>query len=473
MTKCDKGLSFEDCELAILRQAIDKIEAKVGETMISNPRITRIIDIVEDFLRKKKLICYGGTAINNILPLQDQFYNRDTELPDYDFFSTTPMEDAIELANMYHREKFEEVEAKAGVHYGTFKVFVEFIPVADITLLPAELDRNLRKSAIKVDGILYTPPNYLRMSMYLELSRPKGDVSRWEKVLKRLTLLNKNYPMEDQLCQDITIQRLFTAKDIDEEEQEKIFTVTRDALIGQGVVFFGALANRLYMKYTRKYCRKSMSDIPDFDVLSRMPERTARVVKEQLQYHKIKHVKIVKRAGIGEVIAPHYEIKIGEETIVFVYEPLACHSYNTIKMDGKEVNIATIDTMLSFYLAFVYVDRAYYDPRRILCMSEILFKVQEQNRLKQRGVLKRFTMECYGKQQTLEDSRFEKTTKFKELKGERGTKEYEMYFLRYNPAGKRLKKRSSKKSGKKTTKKHAKGKKKKVRRRQTHRRRKI
>ena len=133
MTKCDKGLSFEDCELAILRQAIDKIEAKVGETMISNPRITRIIDIVEDFLRKKKLICYGGTAINNILPLQDQFYNRDIELPDYDFFSTTPMEDAIELANMYHREKFEDVEAKAGIHYGTIKVFVEFIPVAHIT----------------------------------------------------------------------------------------------------------------------------------------------------------------------------------------------------------------------------------------------------------------------------------------------------------------------------------------------------
>ena len=32
------------------------------------------------------------------------------------------------------------------------------------------------------------PPNYLRMAMYLELSRPDGDVSRWEKVLKRLTL---------------------------------------------------------------------------------------------------------------------------------------------------------------------------------------------------------------------------------------------------------------------------------------------
>ena len=36
---------------------------------------------VEMFLRDKKRICYGGTAINNVLPLQDQFYNKEVELP--------------------------------------------------------------------------------------------------------------------------------------------------------------------------------------------------------------------------------------------------------------------------------------------------------------------------------------------------------------------------------------------------------
>ena len=28
---------------------------------------------VENFIRTNKLICYGGTAINNILPVEDQF----------------------------------------------------------------------------------------------------------------------------------------------------------------------------------------------------------------------------------------------------------------------------------------------------------------------------------------------------------------------------------------------------------------
>ena len=65
--------------------------------------------------------------------------------------------------------------------------------------------------------------------------------------------------------------------------------------------------------------------------------------------------------GVGEIIAPHYEIKVGKETIAFIYEPLACHSYNEIKFGSKTVRIATIDTMLSFYLAFAYVKRPYYN----------------------------------------------------------------------------------------------------------------
>ena len=76
-----------------------------------------MIEIVENFIRKKKLICYGGTAINNLLPLQDQFYNKDIEIPDYDFFSSTPVDDAKELADIYYQHGYEEVEAKAGQHY--------------------------------------------------------------------------------------------------------------------------------------------------------------------------------------------------------------------------------------------------------------------------------------------------------------------------------------------------------------------
>ena len=56
----------------------------------------------------------------------------------------------------------------------------------------------------KVSG---ASPNFLRMAMYLELSRPKGDVGRWEKVLKRLILLNKHYPLKVKDCNSVEFQR--------------------------------------------------------------------------------------------------------------------------------------------------------------------------------------------------------------------------------------------------------------------------
>ena len=90
--------------------------------------------------------------------------------------------------------------------------------------------------------------------------------------------------------------------------------------------------------------------------------------------------------------------------------------------------------MLSFYLAFIYADRVYYDINRILCMSQFLFDVQQHNRLKQTGLLRRFSINCYGKQPTLESMRFEKTKKYEELKGKkRDSREFEEWFLRYIP----------------------------------------
>ena len=465
--------TFQERELSILRSAVDMIEKNTGYTLINNPSVKTIIEIVEHFLRDKKRICYGGTAINNILPLKDQFYDKKVELPDYDFYSPDPMKDAKELADIYYKKGFEEVEAKAGMHPGTFKVFVNYVPVADITYLIDDIYKNIKKRAIIVDGIYYTPANYLRMSMYLELSRPNGDVSRWEKVLKRLSLLNKHYPLKGRRCDREEIQRLFeygVKKSIrsiesnsnrsdksrdslnsqDSNYGDSIFITVRDSLIAQGCVFFGAYANRMVLKQHPKIKHIPVDKIPDFDVLSIEPRNTARIIKERLTDTGIKKIKIQKRNGVGEIIAPHYEIKVGKETIAFIYEPLACHSYNEIKFGSKTVRIATIDTMLSFYLAFAYVKRPYYNENRIICMSEYLFDVQQKNRLTQKGLLKRFTIDCYGEQLTMEKMRADKSDKYKELKNEKDSKEFDWYFLRYIPAQVNEFKKTTGKSTKKT-----------------------
>ena len=447
--KCEKRLSFEECELVILRQAVDNIEKKTGRKMIDNPVVKEIISIVEKFLVKTQRVCYGGTAINNILPEENQFYDKSVELPDYDFFSPEPLQDSKDLADTFYNLGFKEVEAKAGMHAGTFKVFVNFIPVADISYVPKDLYKKIHKKSIIKAGIHYSPPNYLRMLMYLELSRPQGDASRWEKVLKRLTLLNKTYPLRGKDCNFMEIQRMFDSeKKMSEDIGLKVFYIVRDSLINQKVVFFGAMANQMYLKDIKKFRKKKLDRVPDFDALALNPETTVTIVKRQLKNAGIKNVTVKKHKGVGEIIASHYDIRVNGESVAFIYEPLACHSFNVVSKGGHKIRVATLDTMLSFYLAFLYVNRPYYDPQRILCMSHYLFEIQQRHRLEQKGILKRFSINCYGDEKhTKEKVRAGKTKKYKELSKKRGTKEWDEYFLNYKPGEKETK---SKKKTKKT-----------------------
>ena len=588
----DDKMSYDEKELEILREAVDIMEKRKGAQIIQDPKVKDIISTVEKFIARKKLVCYGGTAINNILPEDAQFYNKDIELPDYDFYSDNALDDAKELADIYYKAGYEDVEAKSGVHHGTYKVFVNFTGIADITQMDPALFKTISRDAIIKKEIRYAPPDFLRMAMYLELSRPDGDVSRWEKVQKRLTLLNTHYPLKGYDCDKIEYQRGFEgntgeisisktrsrsrsrtvkkgggggggrsatrsvkalkrkaistvirkyhtlgaylkrlyhavpsheetmgdftykieedklthryrliatyerllgaddtfvlysmkASDIDaspaeaeskakeeakasrsrsrspeysvntsnvsyKSNREKelaetdIYNIVRDVFIKNRAVFFGGYANILYSRYMPKNQRRIVHKIPDFDILSEDPRELCEVVVRELTAHKYTDVKYTKHAGIGEVISEHYDIRIGDEVIAFLYKPLACHSYNTIRVNGdgggagagESIRIATIDTMLSFYLAFIYADRVYYDVSRILCMSQFLFDVQQHNRLKQTGLLRRFSINCYGKQPTLESMRFEKTEKYEELKGKRDSREFEEWFLRYIP----------------------------------------
>ena len=616
--KGDNDMSYEEKELEILRVAVDVMEKRKGAQIIQDPKVKNIISTVEEFIARKKLVCYGGTAINNILPEDAQFYNKDIELPDYDFYSDNALDDAKELADIYYKAGYEDVEAKSGVHHGTYKVFVNFTGIADITQMEPALFKAISRDSIIKKGIRYAPPDFLRMAMYLELSRPDGDVSRWEKVQKRLTLLNTHYPLKGYQCDKIEYQRGFEgatkentgevsisrkrsrsvsksrsatmtvkkgggsagggtrsvkalkrkaistvirkyhhlgaylkrlyhadasheetigdfkytveedklthryrliatyerilgaddtfvlysmkASDIDaspsksrnataspsrsrsaipsaspskspsrsaspdaspeysvhksnvsyssnrekELAETDIYNIVRNVFIKNRAVFFGGYANILYSRYMPKHQRRIVQKIPDFDILSEEPRELCEAVVRELAAHKYTGVKYTKHAGVGEVISEHYDIRIGDEVIAFLYKPLACHSYNTIRVNGngdagagagagESIRIATIDTMLSFYLAFIYADRVYYDINRIMCMSQFLFDVQQHNRLKQSGLLRRFSINCYGKQPTLESMRFEKTEKYEELKGKRDSREFEEWFLRYIP----------------------------------------
>jgi hypothetical protein len=218
------------------------------------------------------------------------------------------------------------------------------------------------------------------------------------------------------------------------KDSSNIYDTIRKILIKDEVVFFGGFAISLYSKYIPKRQHKNVK-FSDFDVIVKDPANTANSIKISLDKQGIENVKIIQREKVGEIIPVHYEIVVGKDTVAFLYEPIACHSYNVIPLDGDKVRVATIDSMLSFYLAFLYTDRPYYNMfiDRIMCMAEFLFDVQQQNRLEQRGLLKRFSINCYGHQPSLEEIRAIKSKMFRELSKKRSSTEYEAWFLNYSP----------------------------------------
>ena len=461
----DRLKSIEEREIEILRAAVDKLESRAGKKVAQGPEVQKIISRLERFLQEKKLVCYGGTAINAMLPEKYRFYNNDIEVPDYDFYSPDALEHAKELADIFFKMGYNEVEAKSGAHPGTFKVFVNFIPIADITYMDRALFDVLSAQSYIKNGIRYAPTNFLRMAMYLELSRPEGDVSRWEKVLKRLTLLNKVYPMELGSCSKMELQRPIDDDDgVDsvasearsnassepaskkrqklleeklkmqrKQTHDKIYELTQNVLMNSDIVFIGGFADILYTKYLPKNEQRKLTKNPEFDIMSNKPYELAKLIKLTLNTNGIHGVTVEKMQPIGEIVLDHYKVAVGNNIIVLLYKPTACHSYNAVKLNGKLIKVASIDTMLMFYLVFSYAKRYYYNRERLLCLASILFYIQSKNRLSQTGLLKRFGSSCYGRQETLETMRREKAIKFEELKNDKQNPEYERLFLRHVP----------------------------------------
>jgi hypothetical protein len=428
-----KNLSFEECELAILRRAVDKVTKEQGKILMSEPDTLKMLKIVEDFISHKNCILYGGTAINALLPASDKFYDYKYELPDYDAYSPNAMDDAKELADIFVDSGFKDVEAKAGVHHGTYKVYVNQHSIMDLTYLHEDLHKIFKLKGRVIDGLRYVPINYLRMSCYLELSRPMGDISRWEKVYKRLSKLNKYYPLVFKQCKRVPKRRKFTPEEI------LLFNTTLQTLVKEDVVFIGAYANKIY---TKESFVPHVENLSEFDIISSNPEQTCSVLMKALT--RAKFVPQLKTyPPIGELINEHHAIIVNEVTVAIVYSPVGCHSFNTIKDTyGNTLRIGTVDTLFSYYLAFLYANREYLDGARIECICSVLYKVQQDHRLTNKKPLQRFNLECYGKQETLETIRATRNEMLLKLAPK--TRKYDEWFLKYTPQikSKRLKRKS-------------------------------
>lgn len=397
---------------SVAKIAQDEIDKEVA----SDKNIRKAIDIVRKFIQSNRVICYGGTAINNLLPKEDQFYDFDRDIPDYDFFSENPQIHAMNLADQLVQAGYKSVEVKPGVHLGTFKVFCDYTGVADISHLDKPIFAKLFKEAIKRNKVYYAPPNFLRMAMYLELSRPKGDVSRWTKVYKRLTLLNKHHPM---VCS------AKHKKSTDTHLLPAVKSKLEKILIDEDVIVLGFNG---YMLQKSVFTKEWMFPL---DLLV-VPEKRKELVDKLVSSFETK-VKTKEFEPYGELFPAHTDILDAKngKLLVRIYETNACHSYHKA---SNGLMIASIPTLLQFFLSALYADKHFLQDipeHRFICTAQQLVEMANDNIKRRYKLLTPIT--CLGKQKGLLDMKLDKSQLYEKLSQNKSSPEFLEYFFTYIP----------------------------------------
>ena len=388
-----------------------------------------ILNEVENFIIKNKFICYGGTAINNILPKDKQYYNYEIDIPDYDFFSTNALEDAKKLCNILSYHNVYHIEGKSAFFYGTYKVFVNFVPIADITQIDEVFYKNLLRNSIKVNKILYTPPDFLRMSLHQELARPLGDVNRWEKIYNRMNLLNIYFPVKIRKKKmNDTIINLKNKTFISiYNELENVLILNDSIFCNFNLILF------IYKKYIKlnKTIKKDSKEIiiaynknlDDLITTINSNEIFSSNISIRLDESKYKFI------NIYSII--FYKKKI----IAIVIQTNSCLSYNTI----NNKNIGNIDTILNLYFSFLLMDYIPINKNYIRYVIYYLYKVIYNYNYLIKDIknipneLLRFNLPCLGKQDDFQHIAKERVKQYQKYKNKKYSIEYKKWFFKYSP----------------------------------------
>jgi hypothetical protein len=381
-------------QLDIIKQASELAQAKIDYASAHDDNIIRAIDVVEDFLRKKHRLCYGGQAINAHLPAKYKFYDPEFSIPDYDFFTPNQMSDIEILTKDLKKAGFTEISVREGMHEGTIKVYVDYIPVADMTAIDPKLYRILSKREYRYDGISYLDANSLRMLMYLELSRPRGELSRWQKVFERLALFNEFVPVKQ--CK---ISREAFRGSLTPEETE--FTI--NFIIENKRIFAGADLLEFYdhvLKYNKQDTDWIVGSNKPIIFLSPNADADAKKLREEFNYLLDRYnsrggskgklqgrlpymrvptspVTIKSFSSRGVDLIPSTKVLVqGNKSLVFIIDQTACHSYFNVPIDtNKILRIASMDTLITLYFSIGLFDSKYYDMGSMECLANHLVQI--------------------------------------------------------------------------------------------------
>jgi len=178
----------------ILMKEADKVVKTTYEPTVDE--FNKVIKVIEEFIRKKNRIIYGGTALNTLISnknKKDEIYG-EFDTPDIEFYSPEPLQDLKEVCDLLHSRKFKYVQGAQAQHGDTYKMHVNFLDIGDISYVPAFIYNKM--PSIKINGIRYIHPKFMYIDYLRMYTDPLMSFRRLEKAVPRGMKLLKNYPLE-------------------------------------------------------------------------------------------------------------------------------------------------------------------------------------------------------------------------------------------------------------------------------------
>jgi hypothetical protein len=417
---------------------VEKTLASFKQENLPNP-----FDVVRDFIKEKGLKLYGGQALHEHLAKRNKPIYKEFEFPDYDVFSPDAWNHAKELCDRLYKLGFYFVEAKSSIvndkKHQTYKVAVDLIYVLDLTQIgctPENLKKdkcadcgmdndskcysffnnipgndiltndpkeyresyNYKKNTGNFkDKLLVCSPDWLKISMYLEMSQLVQDPTRLEKVFKRLTLFESEFEYARCSRNESDRKNLYLEQASDklysDDRVSEILKFTEKWSNQNNLINYGANAYNFYTKH------KSVDQLPVINYetyCEKEPKKyfndLTELLESQFKKYKLK-VKVEPRIVYWKDIdSENYDLyfKLGNTKFVHLItftKIVECMPY----VKEKSTLFASFDRIkYVFYRGAVLrdiVDKSEPIPKDYVCLLQDLFDIEMDMRKQSKSLI--------------------------------------------------------------------------------------
>lgn len=375
------GQCFMESKLKHIGDLMAKKEAELERRNYDKYR--PVYDVAIQFFATRKVLLYGGTAINELLPEHLKIYSK-TVLPDIDVFSVNAETTANALVRFYQRKGFKMASAQTALHEGTMKVYVDGLQVADITSVSkGAFDKLLLNAHTGPLGVLIVDPSFLLMTLHLMLSH-SNDAHRWGKVYDRLGRFLTTRPLPNPSPTPV--------KD----------TSNPDAALVK--LIYSHLKGKEYVVTGREQI--AAMELASNTPAAQYPADIAPIlliVDKELQDVVAELIAIAPSLKASKI---HAAVDFMEEHVILysdtkrplvaIFRADACSTYNVL----QRLRVATIHTCIQLYMRIALSLHAHFkssegDIQSLVSQMHIIMKNSENSK---KRILRHLTVDCYGTQ---------------------------------------------------------------------------